>query len=282
MIDPLLSLSFNLHAQRGTYALLIGSGVSRAADIPTGWEVTVDLVAKLAHLQGEDCEGDEAGSYRAKYGKDPNYSEILSAVAPTSAVQQQLLKAYFEPTEEEREEGKKVPTAAHKAVAQLVSNGHVRVIVTTNFDRLLEAALEAEGIPPLVIASPDATKGAPPLAHAKCTIIKIHGDYLDHRIRSSPAALSKYDKAMDRLLDQVFDEYGLIVCGWSGEYDLALRRAIERAKSRRYPMYWAGLSEPRGVAKDLIALHAARFVENCRSGPVLHFGSGESPGSRGI
>jgi NAD-dependent SIR2 family protein deacetylase len=206
MIDPLLSLSFNLHAQRGTYALLIGSGISRSADIPTGWEVTLDLIGKLAHLQREACEGNEAPWYAEKYGKDPDYSEILSAVAPTSAAQQQLLKAYFEPTEEEREEGKKLPTAAHKAIAQLVGSGHIRVIVTTNFDRLLEAALEAEGIPPVVIASPDAARGAPPLAHSKCTIIKVHGDYLDHRIKNSPEALSKYDKAVDRLLDQVFDE----------------------------------------------------------------------------
>ena len=260
MIDPLLSLSFNLHAQRGTYALLIGSGISRSANIPTGWEVTLDLIRKLAHLQREACEGNEAGWYAAKYGKDPDYSEILSAVARTSAAQQQLLKAYFEPTEEEREERKKLPTAAHKAIAQLVGSGHIRVIVTTNFDRLLEAALEAEGIPPVVIASPDAARGAPPLAHSKCTMIKVHGDYLDHRIKNSPEALSKYDKAVDRLLDQVFDEYGLIICGWSGEYDVALRKALERAKSRRYPMYWTGLSEPRGVAKGLIALHSAHFV----------------------
>lgn len=181
-------------------------------------------------------------------------------MAPTSAAQQQLLKAYFEPTQEEREEGKKLPTAAHKAVAQLVGSGHIRVIVTTNFDRLLEAALEAEGIPPVVIASADAARGAPPLVHSKCTIIKVHGDYLDHRIKNSAEALSKYDKAVDRLLDQVFDEYGLIVCGWSGEYDVALRKALERAKSRRYPMYWTGLSEPRGAAKDMIALHTANFV----------------------
>lgn len=260
MIDPLLSLSFNLHAQRGTYALLIGSGISRSANIPTGWEVTLDLIGKLAHLQRDACAGNEARWYAEKYGKDPDYSEILSAVAPTSAAQQQLLKAYFEPPEEEREEGKKLPTAAHKAVAQLVGSGHIRVIVTTNFDRLLEAALEVEGIPPVVIASPDAARGAPPLAHSKCTIIKVHGDYLDHRIKNSPEALSKYDKAVDRLLDQVFDEYGLIICGWSGEYDVALRKALERAKSRRYPMYWTGLSEPRGAAKDMIALHSVHFV----------------------
>ena len=73
MIDPLLSLSFNVHAQRGIYAVLIGSGVSRSANIPTGWEVTLDLVAKLARLHDEDCEGNEAGWYVDKFGKDPEY-----------------------------------------------------------------------------------------------------------------------------------------------------------------------------------------------------------------
>ena len=196
MIDPLLSLSFNLHAQKGTYAILIGSGVSRSAGIPTGWEVTLDLVAKLAYLQGEDCEGEESGWFVKKYGKDPQYSDVLTAVASTSAAQQQLLKGYFEPTDEDRQGGKKLPTAAHKAIARLVANGHARVIVTTNFDRLLEAALEAVGIAPVVVASPDAAKGAPPLAHSKCTVIKVHGDYLDHRIKNSLASLSKYDRAM--------------------------------------------------------------------------------------
>jgi hypothetical protein len=260
MIDPLLSISFNLHAQRGTYALLLGSGVSRAASVPTGWEVTLDLVGKLAHIQNESCQGSETEWYTSKYGRDPDYSEVLSSIAPTSAAQQQLLKGYFEPSEQEREEGKKLPTAAHNAIADLVSSGHVRVVITTNFDRLLEAALEAKGIAPVVIASSDAAKGAPPLAHSKCTVIKVHGDYLDHRIKNSVEALAKYDRGMNRLLDQVLDEYGLVVCGWSGEYDAALRRCFERAKSRRYPMYWTGLSEPKGASKQLVDLQRAQFI----------------------
>ena len=32
-IDPLLSLAFAMHANRGTQAVLLGSGVSRAAGI---------------------------------------------------------------------------------------------------------------------------------------------------------------------------------------------------------------------------------------------------------
>ena len=45
---PELSLAFPLYSGPGTYALLLGSGVSRAAGVPTGWAVTLDLVRKLA------------------------------------------------------------------------------------------------------------------------------------------------------------------------------------------------------------------------------------------
>ena len=42
---------------------------------------------------------------------------------------------------EEHEKKQKLPTAAHHVVAAMVASGHFRVIVTTNFDRLLEQAL---------------------------------------------------------------------------------------------------------------------------------------------
>jgi NAD-dependent SIR2 family protein deacetylase len=72
------------------------------------------------------------------------------------------LQGYFEPDDREREEGKKGPTEAHHAIAQLSATRHIRVVITTNFDRLLERALDAEGISPVVIDTPDAAEGAPP------------------------------------------------------------------------------------------------------------------------
>ncbi len=261
MIDPLLGLSFNLHSQKGGYALLIGSGVSRNASIPTGWEVTLDLISKLAALCEETCEGSEVDWYLAKYEKEPVYSEVLSEIAPTSAAHQRLLKNYFEPNEQEREDGDKLPTAAHNSIAKLVSLDYVKVIVTTNFDRLIETALETEGVTPVVIATPDAAKGAPPIAHSKCTVIKVHGDYLDNRIKNSLDALSEFESSINLILDQVFNEYGLIVSGWSADYDKGLRNALQRSKARRYPMYWTGLSNPTGPARNVIALHGAQFIE---------------------
>ena len=52
MIDPIDSLAFSIQANRGVYALLIGSGVSQAAQIPTSWAITLDLIRKLAAASG--------------------------------------------------------------------------------------------------------------------------------------------------------------------------------------------------------------------------------------
>jgi hypothetical protein len=47
MIDPLHALAFSVYENPGVYCVLLGSGASRAAEIPTGWEVTLDLVRRV-------------------------------------------------------------------------------------------------------------------------------------------------------------------------------------------------------------------------------------------
>ncbi len=239
MIDPMVSLAFAVHSNKGAHALLLGSGVSRASGIPTGWEVVIDLIRKVAALEGEDCTGEPADWFRRTRGEEPDYSKLLDAIAKTPTERQQLLRGYFEPTAEERSQGLKLPTKAHRAIAELVVRGYVRVIVTTNFDRLIERALEDVGVTPAVISTVDQLKGALPLAHSGATVVKLHGDYLDTRIKNTEAELTAYDTALDGLLDRILDEYGLIVSGWSGDWDSALRAAIERCPSRRFATYWS-------------------------------------------
>lgn len=260
MIDPLLSLAFSVQSQKGVYALLLGSGVSRSSGIPTGWEVVLDLIRKLARLHGEDCEPNPEEWFRKKHGAEPDYSKLLDALAQTPAGRQQLLRSYFEPTEDERSQNLKRPTAAHKAIASLVLAGYVRVILTTNFDRLLEMALEEAGVHATVISTPDAVVGALPLVHAGCTVIKLHGDYLDTRIRNTISELEAYESSVDGLLDRILDEYGLVVCGWSGDWDTALRSAILRAPSRRFGTFWADRGRRSEQATQLISQRQAQLV----------------------
>ncbi len=260
MIDPMISLAFSMHSNKGVYALLLGSGISRSAGIPTGWEVVLDLIRKVAHLQNADCEPNPEVWYKSEFGEEPDYSKLLERLLKTAPERQQLLKSYFEPTEEEREEGKKLPTVAHKAIAELVASGHIRVIITTNFDRLMEDALRAIGIEPTIISTTDALKGAMPLIHTQCTIVKINGDYLDTRIKNTPTELKQYEEPLTQLLDQIFDEFGLIVCGWSAEYDVALRTAIERCPNRRFTTYWVARGSLGDSAKRLINLRQATEI----------------------
>src|SRR5258708_36471375 len=59
---------------------------------------------------------------------------------------------------------------------------------------------------------------------------------------------------------RIFDEYGLIVCGWSGEWDHALRAALLRAPNRRYPVYWIARSELANEAQELVRHRGARTI----------------------
>jgi len=245
-----------MQSNKGAYALLLGSGVSRSSRIPTGWEIVLELIRKVAKLSGEHCEPHPEMWYVAKFGEQPDYGKLLDMVAKTPSERQQLLRAYFEPSSDELGQDAKMPTKAHRAIAKLALAGYVRIIITTNFDRLMERALEEVGVAPIVLSAPDHVEGAVPLAHMKCCVVKVHGDYLDTRIRNTPTELSEYDSRMNAFLGRVFDEFGLVTCGWSAEWDTALRANIERAPSRRYSMFWASRGEPGQAAKDLIALRA--------------------------
>jgi len=261
MNNPIMSLAFSMQSNKGVYALLLGSGISRSAGIPTGWEIVIDLINKLAETQNEKTEPDPENWYYTKYHEEPHYSNLLQEIAKKPSERSQLLKQYFEPSDNEKEQKLKIPSLAHKAIARLIADGYIKVVITTNFDRLLENALEELGIHPIVISTPDAIIGAIPIVHSKCTIIKINGDYLDTRIKNSSEELKEYDKRTKTLLDRVFDEFGLVVCGWSAESDIALRDCIYRSKSRRYTTYWLSKGKPSIFAKGLIDFKQGQLIE---------------------
>ncbi|MDY6931459.1 MAG: SIR2 family protein [Halobacteriota archaeon] len=248
----MIKIAFSMHSSPGVYALLLGSGVSRGAGILTGWEVVLDLIEKVRAMKGESQVHDPEKWYIEKYRESPDYSKILDMLTNTPSERSKLLESYFEPTEAEREEGLKAPTEAHRSIATLVKHGYIRMILTTNFDRLIEKALEEEGVSTKTIAIDDAFKGALPYIHNECTIIKLHGDYKDTRIKNTSEELSKYSEELNEYLDRVLDEFGFIICGWSAEWDEALKEAFYRREKRRFSIFWATKGEPSDCAERLI------------------------------
>lgn len=260
MIDPMISLAYAIHAGPAVYALLLGAGVSRAAGIPTGQQIVLELARRVARIEGADPEPDAVAWFRRRFGSEPTYSTLLEALLPTGADRANALRAFFEPTLEEQARGEKMPTKAHRAIAKLVASGHVRVILTTNFDPLMERALDEQGVRPVVISSAGAVPAATPLAHSRCTVIKLHGDYLDLATRNTPTELADYEEPVRDLLARILDEYGLVVCGWSAEHDTALRGVIEACPSRRFGAYWAVQTAPNEAMRRLMDFQGARVI----------------------
>ncbi|VEG42743.1 Uncharacterised protein [Mycolicibacterium flavescens] len=260
-------LATGIHAQPGVYALLLGSGVSRSAGINTGWEIVQHLVQKAAAAENpDDATSQELAAADPETwwiehgdGEPLGYSSLLAAIAPTSAARQGLLAEYFVPTDEDRQEGRKLPTAGHEAIAELVKGGWVKVILTTNFDRLMEQALEAANVAYHVISRPEAAAAATPLAHSPATVVKLHGDWADLESRNTIEELERYPDEWVTLLTQVFNEYGLLISGWSAEWDKELVRVLE-STTRRYPLYWDSRSSNSPVAKELLKQHGGQVV----------------------
>jgi len=259
--DPLLKLAFSLEASPGVYALLLGSGLSRDAGIPAGWDIVLDLIRRLAAMSGADPEPDPDNWYRQTFNKIPKYDELMDNIAATQSERRNILRPYFEPTEDDLEQGRKAPTLAHRTIAALVKMGYIRMILTTNFDKLTEIALNDEGVFPDIVSSEDQLNGSIPYVHSKCYLVKLHGDYIDTRIKNTPEELATYSPKMNELLDRIFDDFGLIVCGWSSSSDTALRNAILRCPNRRFTTFWLSKGDINEDAEEIVNNRKAELIK---------------------
>lgn len=264
-LDALSLMAVNVAAAPRVYVVLVGSGVSRPARIPTGWEIVTELVARYAEGMQDDVDLEEVRSdpesWWSEHGEgELGYSSLLQSLAPTPAARRELIRRFIEPGGDELDGDARTPTAAHRALAKLVAGGWIDLILTTNFDRLIETALEAEGVQPQVVASPADIAGMQPLNHDGVTVVKLHGDYLSPNTLNTADELAAYPTELDELLDEVLDRYGLIVCGWSADWDQALVTAINRATSRRYPLYWGQRSSTGAAARRVLEARAGTRV----------------------
>jgi hypothetical protein len=96
--DVLTQLAFALFENKGVFAVLLGSGLSRAAEIPTGWEITLDLIRRVALAQGTVEQLDWANWYHETTGQEPNYSTLLEELAGSPEERRAILHRYIEPT----------------------------------------------------------------------------------------------------------------------------------------------------------------------------------------
>ena len=250
-IDTFSSLIMSVFNNKGVYALLLGSGISLPAKIMSGWKVTEDLIKKLAVVQGEDIDGDAFEWFKNKYGREAEYSKLLEQLGHKPSEMESLLRPYFEPTEEDMEFGYKKPTNAHKAIAEMAQRGYFKVIITTNFDRLLESAMDELGVRYQVVCHESEIESRVPLYHHPLTLLKINGDYKDCRFRNTEKELSNYPQELVAYLNDILKNFGIITCGWSATWDKALIKQIISNENHRYSYFYTYVGEKKNELDSL-------------------------------
>ncbi len=264
--DPYLPLAFSLASNPGAYAVLAGAGISKGAGLPSARDIEVDLVRKIARRDEAAIVIDDSNAerwYEENYGKQLTYSSVIEDVAPLPHERQALLHRYFESAGDEDQASVPIPpSAAHRAIAQLVELGIIRVVVTTNFDRLFEQALTERGIQPTIVATEADAQGLGPLRLVQACIVHLHGDYLNPTSMLNTAAeLNGYGEHMGALLRYVFVDYGLVVAGWSCRHESALREAATAFCTKRFTMGWVEPGPITDAAGQLISAHPAVIFE---------------------
>ncbi|PZT97268.1 MAG: hypothetical protein DI630_21985 [Gordonia sp. (in: high G+C Gram-positive bacteria)] len=265
--DPYLSLAFSMHSTPGAYAVLAGAGVSFGA-VPTAWEIVVDLARRVCRLRADEATaetltGDTVEDWFTEtFNRPLSYGGILAEVAPAPHERGAVLREFFEPTDANGASALPEPTDAHRAIARLVTEGAVRVIVTMNFDHLFEAALREVGIEPVVVATDSAAEGLPPLHTVECCVVHLHGSYRDaSSMLNTDDELGTYKPHMHVLLRDIVGSHGLLIAGWSAQWDHALRDTLRGNYRPFYTSAWINPSPLKGDAREVATALGARAFE---------------------
>ncbi len=104
--------------------------------------------------------------------------------------------------------------------------------------------------------------GMTPLPHARTTVVKLSGDYTRLDMRNTAAELAAYPTELRKLLQRTLDEYGLLVVGWSGQYDGALAQEIAGCRLTATRRFWTTFhGKLTENARRLIALRKAHVID---------------------
>ena len=205
--------------------LLVGSGVSiwSPTRLPTGVELS-QAIARATLASRAATKGLFA---------DPNFGSQFREL-PFEVVMQQCPRLESARCELAEIFADAESNAAHKAIAISLAEGRLSHVVTTNYDRGIEAALPSGAAVAQVVRAEDSTSGH--------VCFKIHGDAGKSGGNGMVVALSD-ERALPQwkweLLSRVVDGNTLVLVGYSGR-DFEICPALERMHPRA--VWWNTLS----------------------------------------
>lgn len=231
-------------------SFLLGAGASVSSNIPSGGQMVWDFKRNLycaAHNLRTSAYGDLSKEcvqkeIQAYFDGQDGYPELWSA---------QEYSFYFEkcyPIRRDREYyiQSKVrdvkPALGYLCMGELLINGKIDLVSTTNFDELIHAGIHAinSGISIKTISSAISDSVGFSLNEGFPNIIKLHGDYLYDELKNTETELQSLEVKIAEIWKLAIQENGLIVVGYAGN-DNSVMTVLEKlveAGGVKKGVYW--------------------------------------------
>ncbi|KJS26970.1 MAG: hypothetical protein VR75_04965 [Hyphomonadaceae bacterium BRH_c29] len=254
--DELLDLATFLRKfeQRASGIMwLLGAGASRASGIRTANDMIWDFKARLYRSAKSVAASSvsDLGDERTRQILQNYFDKETSNPASGS---EEEYAVYFEQTYPEAQDRQRYianamrdakPSYGHHALAHLVKKDMVRIIWTTNFDRLVEDAIHTVFETTTVLTIGDLgepTKISRAFADQQWPIYaKLHGDFHSEALKNTSGELLAQDQNMRRILLDACRNQGLVVTGYSGRdasvMDV-LREAVNEGVGFPNGLFW--------------------------------------------
>lgn len=171
------------------YFKIIGSQESSWLGVPTIHDINQHLIKKLQVLEIETASLTDTW-------------DLIHLLAKTPAAINNLMRYFYEPTDEDRLLHRKLPSGFHRTLAKSIASRTGQIIITTNRDRLIEWGLASLGITPQVISSQNHLATSIPVSQTRCTLIKLNGDYLDLK---QPQFENQFKTFLEDQIEQIYE-----------------------------------------------------------------------------
>lgn len=230
----------------------LGAGTSRSSGLPTASDITWDLKRNLYCLeQNQDIARHDWGnkavqariqSYMDGKGHPPlgdpaEYSFYFERTFGSDRAAQQ---AYLR---EALSTAKISLTIGPRALAGMMAMNHAPLVLTTNFDEILEAAyatVAGRNLSTFHLEGSYAALAALNAGHFPI-YAKVHGDFRYQSVRNLSADLLNNDLEIRRAFLAAATRFGVIVAGYSGRDENVMqmfRDAIDQNNAFPHGLYW--------------------------------------------
>lgn len=235
------------HVADRRFCFILGAGASRNSNIPTGFELArrwfEEIKERMSfhgfNLWVRENEIDE-NNLGSKYG------EIYLTRFEND--KQSAFDFLYEAMRDAS------PSIGYAILAQILANTKNNVVITTNFDSLVEGSLYYySSKKPLVCGHESLSNYARPSSD-RPLIIKVHRD-LFYNPFSEPNQINVISDSWRRPLRRVLDQYIPIVIGYAGNDGSLMNYLTEAELPDKFFWCYRRDSEPDKKVKELLSLH---------------------------